>query len=234
MMLLRKQLSNTCYLHATVTILHDILVNINSDIAPMDVTKILIEQNVKFLRDFVFNPKHACTALIFLTSFAGFTPEEYVNVTLTGPLEILRNNVKLVMDCFNKYGPGLVHQFHVSPNDDFYKNKTLMSFPQATHNCDRELCKMHAMVLIGYRLTDTGVMFLIQNTWGEPFLVEMSDQYLQSASSQVAFFTKALDPKKFQNYLIDNKKNWSYAEAAPSFADTEANESFDEVNESVV
>ncbi|EPZ31551.1 hypothetical protein ROZALSC1DRAFT_30572 [Rozella allomycis CSF55] len=82
------------------------------------------------------------------------------------------------------YGPALISNFQVSSQ---FKD---MNQWQHLGKDDGKILGSHAMVLVGYRIVNGQVRYLVQNWWKQKAYIEVDASYLANCDATITFFLK--------------------------------------------
>mmetsp|Transcript_22727 Transcript_22727/g.32644 ORF Transcript_22727/g.32644 Transcript_22727/m.32644 type:complete len:333 (-) Transcript_22727:181-1179(-) len=190
MLVMRKQLSGLCFMHAPVVLQHYLLciyrISIGEDLdfKMIDVAN-YIKQNWKgsTLETYIAYD-HGGSSLQFFKDINNPLHITYRRYILNNP----RHHVAFtkvcseIMEELRSY-PALVSNFKVSPK--FQASGTSFAGVQ---NLSSNNVGLHAMLLIGGRQAADGQFyFLLQNWWQDRFFIEVSAEYLYSSEATISF-----------------------------------------------
>lgn len=201
MKVLRRQLSELCFIHACVVLQH-YLVSINEEddsknVGMLDIGK--YEGSILTgiaLENYLTSP-HGGDTISTLNQLCSLGPMDARNFKLsiidnesTQNQILARNDSCDQMMALLVVQPALVSSFIVMK--DFYSthNVSFTSFKSENWPVVRET---HAMVLVGMRKLKTGeYYFLLQNWWRDRYFIEVSYDYLAVCQPEITFVKKKL------------------------------------------
>lgn len=225
-LVIRKQNSGNCYLHAPVVLEHYLIaIATNCESRSMTTSTIDIGRYENFLLsgnkliNFLLNDEGG-NSLTTLKNICNLKSSDTLKITIpdkdTAPTsysetcEILLKRVA--------YQPALVSAFQVFNE---FRDKKQVSFSRNSYEVesDGDDILMHSMVLIGARKSSTGeYFFLLQNWWEGKYFIEVSGEYMHLCDAKITFVKKAITRKyELTNYVCDALYSETTADASETF-----------------
>jgi hypothetical protein len=92
-----------------------------------------------------------------------------------------------------------------SDNESYRDSKIDSREDKETHGEGADDALMHAMVLLGYRIVNGSIYWILQNSWTGPMqIMEFSNEYLAKSGAYIYFYSKEDHRPKPQEILNRN------------------------------
>ena len=218
-MVIRKQNSGLCYLHAPVVYEH-YLIAIATDCSNCGIINIgkyvASVMSGDNLTNFLFQDKGG-NSVETLDTICSLTEDdkEIVRIPDKGKYPLFYKEVceEILLNISLK--PALVSSFKVY--SDFLNSKNVR-FSGKPKTSDPKCPERHSMVLIGARKSTAGeYFFLLQNWWEGRYFIEVSGEYMSHCDAMITFVKKAIIRKlELSTFICDAL----YAETSADAAET--------------
>jgi hypothetical protein len=199
-MVIRKQKSGLCYLHAPVVLEHYLIAiatggknSCTYDIGKYEAHVLSGEHLVNFiLEDKGGSSRDTLNELCGLTKVDDVKcytiPDKEDGSLYSVTCQLILERVSL--------SPALISVFRVYPDFGQTSAVSFSGLPAQNDNVSLSDVERHSMVLIGARKTSEGeYYFLLQNWWQGRYFIEVSGEYMHHCQAQITFVKKAITRK---------------------------------------
>jgi hypothetical protein len=199
-MVIRKQKSGLCYLHAPVVLEHYLIAIATGgkNSSTYDIGK--YEAHVlsgEHLVNFIFEDKGG-SSRDTLNELCGLTKVDDVKCYTIPDKEdgsLYSVTCQLILERVS-LSPALISVFRVYPDFGQTSAVSFSGLPAQNDNVSLSDVERHSMVLIGARKTSEGeYYFLLQNWWQGRYFIEVSGEYMHHCQAQITFVKKAITRK---------------------------------------
>lgn len=192
-LVIRKQNSGYCYLHAPVVLEH-YLVIIATQGKALDMINIG-KYEAQFLdgdkiQEFIMNPLGG-NARTFLQDLCTLYNKDLIMTTLPDPIDSPEIFKRVCEDILIKVAdkPFLVSGFEIHSNFLVQEKFSFIMDDVVEERC----IGTHSMLLIGVRKNELGkYYFLLQNWWESKFFIEVSSEYFQYCNGSLTWVNKVI------------------------------------------
>ena len=218
-MVIRKQNSGLCYLHAPVVYEH-YLIAIATDCSNCGIINIGKYEDYLLtgddLTNFLLQDKGG-NSLETLDKICNLTEDDRDSIRIPDKNKHANYYAQVCEEILQNVSlkPALVSTFKVY--DDFLETKKV-SFSGKPKTSNTKHPQMHSMVLIGARKSITGeYFFLLQNWWEGRYFIEVSGEYMYYCDPKITFVKKAFTRNlELSTFICDAL----YAESSADAAET--------------
>ena len=223
-MVIRKQTSGLCYLHAPVVMEHYLIAIATAgensstyDIGKYEAHVLTGDCLVNFLlKDEGGSSQNTLKELCGLTE----VDTKHFHIPDKEDDLIYSNTCQIIFERVAQ-SPALISTFRVYPEFHQTDAVSFSCIPQQDVTMTR--IPMHSMVLIGARKTTSGdYFFLLQNWWEGRYFIEVSGEYLHHCQAEITFVKKAITRKReLATLLCDALYAETSADASETFYEYE-------------
>ena len=215
-MVIRKQKSGLCYLHAPVVLEHYLIAiaTEGKNSSTYDIGKYKAFVSNFILEDTGGSSRDTLNELCGLTKVGDVKcytiPDKEDGHLYSATCQLILERVAL--------SPALISLFHVYPDFGQTNEVSFSGVPALNDNVAQSDVERHSMVLIGARKTSEGeYYFLLQNWWEGRYFIEVSGEYFHHCQAQITFVKKVITRKcELTSFLSEAL----YAETSADASDT--------------
>jgi hypothetical protein len=200
-MVIRKQKSGLCYLHAPVVLEHYLIAIVTGgeNSSTYDIGKYEAYMlSGEHLLNFILADKGG-SSQDTLNELCGLTDDSDVKCyTIPAKEDRLLYSVtcEIILECV-ALSPALISLFRVYPDFGQTNAVSFSGLPAKQKMVALSDIARHSMVLIGARKTSEGeYFFLLQNWWEGRYFIEVSAEYMHHCGAQITFVKKGIIRKK--------------------------------------
>ena len=205
MLVIRKQSSGVCYLHASIVLEHYLIAlgTNGRNRGMIDIgSYIATTLGATDLEGFLFSG-HSGNAQRTLIRLCGLSEDDHSPVTLPDPHRLKAAFDLMCADIYNnvRYKPYLVSNFkvynHFMAEGQYSYSMADISTAEERQTHSTTALSAHSMLLIGARKDAHGqYYFLLQNWWDSKYFIEVTAEYLYYCRANMMYVTKDINSRR--------------------------------------